>query len=180
MEWILPNVDLEQWPHDHDFFSQWLIFKHVWILFVCDGAESLQWVQWFQFGQQPYGQAYYSQMGYWGYPQGYQQMAATQQTGYIQPYVQQGYAYPGYASWTLPAQTYNIMRQHPHQHQCHHVIHLPLEPLTKKNQTTPHINFITMPLLTWKTIWNHPTQAKRTPFVLLLFSFFNTFFNLFS
>jgi len=49
-----------------------------------------------QFGgpQGGYGQAYYSQMGYWSYPQGgYNQM---QQSGYMQPYMQQGYGLSGY------------------------------------------------------------------------------------
>ena len=48
----------------------------------------------FQFANQAYGQAYYNQMGYWGYPQGgYQQM---QPGGYGMPYMQHGYGYGGY------------------------------------------------------------------------------------
>ena len=45
-----------------------------------------------QFGQQ-YGGGNYYNMGYWGYPQGYQ---GVQQGSYMQPtaYMQQGYGYP--------------------------------------------------------------------------------------
>jgi nucleolysin TIA-1/TIAR len=49
-----------------------------------------------QYAGQPYGQAYYGQVGgYWGYPQGYQQAMTQQAAGYMQPYMGQGYGYQG-------------------------------------------------------------------------------------
>ena len=57
-----------------------------------------------QYAGQAYGQPYYGGMGYW-YPQ-YQQTMA-QQTGYMQPYMQQGYGYQGMnmpMQWTAGVQ----------------------------------------------------------------------------
>lgn len=66
-----------------------------------------------QFGNQAYGQtSYYNQMGYWGYPQGYQQVA--QQSSYVQPYMQQaGYSY-GYGT---PVQWPGVQAAAPGQQQ---------------------------------------------------------------
>lgn len=61
-------------------------------------------------GQQ---QGYYNQMGYWGYPQGYQPPAAGMQGYGMQPYAatamqQGGYATAGYGGMPMQVRTYHF------------------------------------------------------------------------